>query len=134
MNGSGHLYEDQEPETCASSGVFWQMGSAPHRKQTDVAVTRSAKPRGPHRFPLVEPGDDDESGMSRRLGAECRRAREAAGLTLMDIANRAGVAQSVIANFENKPGWRRRTDEIVAAYETELGLEPGTLWRRSVEG
>jgi ribosome-binding protein aMBF1 (putative translation factor) len=130
MNGSGHLSYSEEPKRCARSDIFQKMGSGPDRPPVDVVVTRSAKPGRSHSFPLVVEGD--EPGMSRRLGIECRRAREQAGLTLMDIANRAGVAQSVIANFENQPGWRRRTDAIVAAYETELHLEPGTLWRRAV--
>lgn len=79
-------------------------------------------------------GGEEALGMSRRLGQVCRQARLQAGRTLLDIATRAGVKQSVIHAFETEPGWRRRTDEIVAAYETELGLEPGTLWRRAIEG
>lgn len=80
----------------------------------------------------MESEGHDEPGMSMRLGVVCREARLDAGRTLLDIATRAGVKQSVIHAFETEPGWRRRTDEIVTAYETELGLKPGTLWRRAI--
>jgi DNA-binding XRE family transcriptional regulator len=72
--------------------------------------------------------------VSRRLGSLCRELRIERGLTLLDIATRAGVKQSVIYAFETQPGWRRKTDEIVAAYERELELERDSLWRRALDG
>jgi hypothetical protein len=71
------------------------------------------------------------SGMNVRLGTVCQEARLEAGLKLIDIALAAGVSESVVSNFEEKAGWRRKTDAIVAAYEQELGLLPGELWRRA---
>lgn len=45
----------------------------------------------------------------------------------------AGVSEATISLFERgKGGWRRRMDEIVAAYEHELGLPDGELWRRAI--
>lgn len=70
--------------------------------------------------------------MSERLGQEARRAREAAGLTMMQIAVSAGVSHSTVQLFETGKGWRRQTDQLVRAYELELGLEEGELWRRAV--
>ena len=82
---------------------------------------------------MLESPDDP---VSRRLSRACLQARETAGKTMLDIAVRAGVAPSVIHAFEDprKRGWRRRTDEIVAAYEHECGLAPDELWRRAVNG
>jgi transcriptional regulator with XRE-family HTH domain len=71
-------------------------------------------------------------GMSERLGREARQARENAGLTMMEIAVAAQVSQSTIHAFETGRGWRRQTDQLVATYEHELGLEEGELWRRAV--
>lgn len=70
--------------------------------------------------------------MASRLGRVARRAREEAGLTMMDIAVSAGVSQSTIGNFELGERWCRETDAIVDAYERELGLEPEELWWRAV--
>lgn len=70
--------------------------------------------------------------MEARLGHACREAREEAELSLMDIANRAGVSQSGIHRFEHGTGWRRDTEEIVAAYATECGLDPDDLWRAAL--
>lgn len=71
-------------------------------------------------------------GMSERLGWEARQAREKAGLTMMELAVAAQVSQSTIHAFETGRGWRRQTDEIVAAYEQELGLDRDELWRRAI--
>lgn len=71
-------------------------------------------------------------GMGARLGRTCKQARLDAGLRMIDIATVAGVDQATISLFEGGRGWRRRTDEIVEAYEQECELEPGELWRRAV--
>jgi len=71
--------------------------------------------------------------MEARLGAAARELRIAAGLSLMDIANRAGVSQSGIGRFEQGRGWRRDTNAIVAAYAHELGLQPEDIWRAALE-
>lgn len=71
--------------------------------------------------------------MAVRLGAAARDLREARGdITLMDIANRAGVGQTAIHNFELGRGWRRQTDEIVAAYARELGMKPEAIWQAAL--
>lgn len=51
----------------------------------------------------------------------------------MDIANAAGVSEATISRFEAGRGWRRDTDEIVAAYATETGTAPETLWRAALD-
>jgi transcriptional regulator with XRE-family HTH domain len=71
--------------------------------------------------------------MAKRLGTAARQARERAGLTLMDIANRAGVSQSTVLNFEQGGRWVQRVDDIVDAYEHETGLEADELWRRALQ-
>jgi ribosome-binding protein aMBF1 (putative translation factor) len=78
--------------------------------------------------------DREPVPISRRLGIACRQARRDAGLTQDRIAAHAGVRVSVINAFETQPGWRRKTDEIVAAYELECGLERDSLWRRALDG
>lgn len=72
-------------------------------------------------------------GMAARLGAAAKEARVQAGLTLLDIATSAQVSESVISRFEQGTGWRRQTDEIIAAYERECGLDSDELWRRALE-
>lgn len=71
--------------------------------------------------------------MEARLPAVCRRARRDAGLSLMDVANRAGMSQSTIWLFEQAHGWRRDTDRIVCAYAAELGIAPVELWRAALD-
>ena len=63
-----------------------------------------------------------------------REAREAAGLRQIDIAVAAGVSHAVVSNLERAVRWPRDPDQIVAAYETECGLERDELWRRAVAG
>ena len=71
-------------------------------------------------------------GMAERLGAVAREARRDAGLSLLDIATRARVSESVVSRFEKGDGWRRQTDQIISAYEQECRLQPGELWRRAI--
>lgn len=73
-------------------------------------------------------------GMAERLGAEARRAREEAGLTMMQIAVAAGVSHSTVQLFETGAGWRRQTDQLVRAYEDECGLPRDEIWRRALAG
>jgi transcriptional regulator with XRE-family HTH domain len=74
-----------------------------------------------------------DQGMSYHLGRAARGLREQRGLTLMDIATRAGVSESVVSAFESGKGWRRRTDEIVAAYALELGVQPDDVWQGALD-
>lgn len=71
--------------------------------------------------------------MAANLGAVARDARRAAGLTLMDIANRAGVSQGTIHHFETRGRWSPKTDEIVAAYAREVGISEKELWRAALD-
>lgn len=70
--------------------------------------------------------------MAERLGEVCRGARVDAGRHAIDIATAAGVSEATISRFERGDGWRRQTDEIVAAYAAETMVEPLELWRRAV--
>lgn len=70
--------------------------------------------------------------MAASLGRAARAAREQAGVTLMEIAVEAGVAQTTVHRFEAGDGWRRETDTIVAAYAKACGLEEIELWRRAL--
>jgi transcriptional regulator with XRE-family HTH domain len=71
--------------------------------------------------------------MEVRLGAAAREIRVAAGRTLMDIANTAGVSQSGIGRFEQGHGWRRDTNRIVDAYAHECGVTPEDIWRAALQ-
>lgn len=62
------------------------------------------------------------------LAAACRGVRLDAQLRQIDIATEAGVAHTVISDFERALGWPDRIDEIVAAYARETGREPIDLW------
>ncbi len=70
--------------------------------------------------------------MAARLGATCRDARQAAGLRQIDIAVRAGVAETTIGRFERGARWAWNTDTIVAAYAQELRVKPDDLWRSAL--
>lgn len=100
----------------------------PASNRPALAETPSARPPFARSVRRVTP-----NGMAWWLGHVCREARRHGDLRLRDIADAVGVEQSVISRFETQPGWRRDTDLIVSAYERELGLGPGTLWRRAVE-
>lgn len=67
------------------------------------------------------------------LGRAARDLRERHGVTLLDVATRAGVSESVVSRFEQGTGWRRRTDAIVAAYARELGVTPQDVWSAALE-
>jgi transcriptional regulator with XRE-family HTH domain len=72
--------------------------------------------------------------MAERLGTTCRQARQAAGLTLLDIANRAGVSQTTVHYFEtDHTRWSPRTDEIVNAYAHETGRRARDLWQEAID-
>lgn len=73
--------------------------------------------------------------MAGQLGALCRDARRAADppVTMLAVAQAAGVSQSAISAFELGISWPRRIDEIVEAYEHELGLPDGEIWRRALD-
>lgn len=71
--------------------------------------------------------------MATNLGAVARNARIEAGLTLMDIATRAGVSQGTIYYFETRGSWSPKTDKIVAAYAQELGVTERDLWQAALE-
>lgn len=70
--------------------------------------------------------------MAARLGATCREARKVAGLRQIDVATRAGVAETTIGRFERGARWAWNTDAIVAAYAQELGVKPDDLWRSAL--
>lgn len=70
--------------------------------------------------------------MAASLGRAARAAREQAGVTLMEIAVEANVAQTTVHRFEAGDGWRRETDAIVAAYAKLCGVEEAELWRRAL--
>lgn len=71
--------------------------------------------------------------MSARLGRAAQALRLEHGFTLLDVATRARVSESVVHQFERGTGWRRRTDEIVAAYAKEAGVEPVDIWRAAID-
>lgn len=70
--------------------------------------------------------------MADRLGKECRAARQAADLSLLDIAQAAGVSEAAVSRFERGEAWPRRVDALIAAYERECGLPADELWRRAI--
>jgi predicted transcriptional regulator len=71
--------------------------------------------------------------MAARLGTVARRAREDAGITLMDVAVTAGVGQTSIHRFELGDGWRRETDAIVDAYAQLCQTTPQALWQAALD-
>lgn len=71
--------------------------------------------------------------MAYWLGRAARDLREREGATMLDIATRAGVSESVVSRFEAGAGWRRRTDEIVAAYAHELDVTPQDVWEAALD-
>ncbi len=59
-----------------------------------------------------------------------REAREAAGLTQTELADRAGVRQATVSDMET--GKRGRIDlEVLDKLCVVLGLEPGDLLERT---
>lgn len=71
--------------------------------------------------------------MLQALARVAREARLAAGLRQLDIATAAGVSHETVSRLERAQSWPKDPDRLVAAYETELGLEPGTLWKLAAE-
>jgi len=71
--------------------------------------------------------------MAARLGKACRAARKHAGLYLLDIAIEAGVGQTTVHEFEKGDGWRRQTNEIVAAYARACGTTERALWQAAID-
>lgn len=67
-----------------------------------------------------------------RLGAVCRTARKEQGLHALVIAQAAGVSEPTISRVENGLRWVDDIEAIVEAYERELRLPDGELWRRAV--
>jgi len=57
----------------------------------------------------------------------------AADLTQLDIAVTAGVSHATVSRFERAAGWPLNPDQVVSAYEKEIGLESGELWKRAAE-
>ena len=74
-------------------------------------------------------GEDDQAGgglrPAARLGAAMKAARETKGLSRRQFAERLGWSHSNLADYEN--AHRVATVEVVQAYETALGLVPGSL-------
>src|SRR5437667_7419569 len=73
-------------------------------------------------------GEDQAEGGLRptaRLAAAMKAAREAKGLSRRQFAETLGWSHSNLADYEN--AHRVATAEIVQAYETALGLIPGSL-------
>ena len=71
----------------------------------------------------ARPPLDDTPEM--RFGAELRRVRLHAGLSVRQLAQALGRAHSTISDFEN--GRRLAGVEVVASYEDYFGLRRGTL-------
>lgn len=71
--------------------------------------------------------------MAAQLGSECRQRREAAGLSLMDVAVTAGVSQTTVHAFEVSGRWRRDTDDIVDAYARLFDTTPAALWHAAAD-
>jgi hypothetical protein len=71
--------------------------------------------------------------MLQQLARVAREARLAAGLRQLDVATAAGVSHETISHLERAEGWPLDPDRIVRAYETECGLDPGTLWKLAAE-
>ncbi len=71
--------------------------------------------------------------MLKALSRVAREAREAIEpkLTQERVAAKAEVTGPVISDFENADHWPERIEEIVAAYEDEIGLKRGELWVRA---
>lgn len=67
------------------------------------------------------------------LAAVAREARVAADRTQLDIAVTAGVSHATISRFERAAGWPLNPDAVITAYEQEIGLESGALWKRAAE-
>lgn len=60
-----------------------------------------------------------------RLAAAVKAAREARGLTQIELADRAGVAEGTVQNLES-PKPRRRIPSSLAKVEPHLGWAPGS--------
>jgi DNA-binding XRE family transcriptional regulator len=69
--------------------------------------------------------------MLQQLARVAREARLAAGLRQLDIATAAGVSHETISHLERADGWPLDPDRIIDAYEDELDLERGELWKRA---
>ncbi len=65
---------------------------------------------------------EDDDG---RPGERVRRARQAAGMTLADLAERLGVSKSQVSLWES--GKRSLSDEWAAAIEAALGVDDGSI-------
>src|SRR5882762_8335758 len=60
-----------------------------------------------------------------RMGIALRGAREEVGLSLRALARRLYRSHSTLVEYER--GHRMAPLDVVEAYETELGVAPGTL-------
>lgn len=61
----------------------------------------------------------------KRLADAIRQAREAAGMTQTDLANKAGIAEGSVQNLESGRE-RSRMPQTLTKVEQALGWEPGT--------
>ncbi|MGH7751080.1 MAG: helix-turn-helix domain-containing protein [Candidatus Dormibacteria bacterium] len=63
--------------------------------------------------------------VNRRFGAYLLRGRERAGLTQLELARRAGIGRTTVANMEL--GAQAATIYQLIALASALGVDPGSL-------
>jgi transcriptional regulator with XRE-family HTH domain len=62
-----------------------------------------------------------------------RDARKAAGVKLVRVAAAADLSEATLGRFERGETWPQSIDQVLDAYESELGLERGTLLERALK-
>lgn len=70
--------------------------------------------------------------MLKELAIVAREAREAAGLSQIDIAVSAHVTDATISRFESGNRRPRGLEQIVRAYAVECGTTEQVLWGRAL--
>jgi DNA-binding SARP family transcriptional activator/transcriptional regulator with XRE-family HTH domain len=89
----------------------------------------------------MRPGDDGDNGIAFEFGLLVRRHRHAAGLTQLELADKAGISVAALRDFEQSRRHRPRPGTL-AALARALGLDPdetagftraAASWRRSAE-
>jgi transcriptional regulator with XRE-family HTH domain len=69
----------------------------------------------------------------RSIGQAARAARTERGLKLVRVAAAANLSEATLGRFERGETWPQSIDAVLAAYESELGLEPRAILRRAAE-
>lgn len=71
--------------------------------------------------------------MAQYLGHAARSVRVAAGLTLLDVALQAEVAQSTLSRFERGDVWSPYVSELIESYARLCGVTAASIWRAALD-